>query len=109
MFGAVGPVAEGWRNGWPGVDLNRTEEAVSATSWGPIYLLKQRYAQNFFWDTIAWREWWAQNGPDMRHEERGNELPQLVLPPGTNRHTTVPGQALISSPVDGGAPSKAIS
>ena len=42
---------------------------VRAASWGPIQLLKQRFAENFFWDTTAWREWWAEHGPEMRHEE----------------------------------------
>jgi hypothetical protein len=36
---------------------------VRAGSWGPIHLLKQRFAENFFWDTTAWREWWAEHGP----------------------------------------------
>lgn len=30
-----------------------------AGSWGPIELLKDRFAENFFWDMDAWREWWA--------------------------------------------------
>jgi hypothetical protein len=30
-----------------------------AGGWGPVELLKYRFAENFFWDTTAWREWWA--------------------------------------------------
>jgi hypothetical protein len=30
--------------------------------WGPIDLLKLRFAENFFWDTTAWRGWWAEYG-----------------------------------------------
>jgi hypothetical protein len=28
--------------------------------WGPIELLKQRFAENFFWESTVWREWWAE-------------------------------------------------
>jgi hypothetical protein len=30
---------------------------------GPIDLLKARFAENFFWDTTAWRGWWAEHCP----------------------------------------------
>jgi hypothetical protein len=32
---------------------------MSAGFWGPISLLRERFAENFYWDTSAWREWWA--------------------------------------------------
>ena len=35
---------------------------VGTPSRGPIELLKRRFAENFFWDTTAWRGWWAERG-----------------------------------------------
>jgi hypothetical protein len=37
-------------------------EVRTGSNWGPIELLKQRFAENFFWDTTAWRKWWAEYG-----------------------------------------------
>lgn len=35
---------------------------VRASTWGPVGLLRDRFAENFFWDTTAWRKWWAEQG-----------------------------------------------
>jgi hypothetical protein len=37
----------------------RQPRDVMTGSWGPIELLKERFAENFFWNTTAWREWWT--------------------------------------------------
>jgi hypothetical protein len=46
------------------IDLigQRRSDDVRTRSWGPIELLKQRFAENFFWDVTAWRGWWAEYG-----------------------------------------------
>jgi hypothetical protein len=46
------------------IDLigEKRSDDVRTGSWGPIDLLKQRFAENFFWDVTAWREWWAEYG-----------------------------------------------
>jgi hypothetical protein len=41
--------------------------AVRAWTWGPIDLLKQRFGENFFWDTTAWRGWWVEHGACPQH------------------------------------------
>jgi hypothetical protein len=33
-------------------------EDMRAGSCGPILLLRDRFAVNYFWDTEAWRDWW---------------------------------------------------
>ena len=38
------------------------EPGEATGSWGPIELLKQRFAENFFWDTAAWKQWWTEYG-----------------------------------------------
>jgi hypothetical protein len=44
------------------IDLIGQERSddVKTGSWGPIELLKQRFAENFFWESTVWREWWAE-------------------------------------------------
>jgi hypothetical protein len=34
---------------------------AASSDWGPIDLLRTRFAVNYFWDTDAWRDWWAGN------------------------------------------------
>ncbi len=47
------------------IDLisQRSPGDVNAGNWAPIDLLKQRFAENLYWDSAAWREWWAQHDP----------------------------------------------
>ena len=35
---------------------------LAAEGRGPIVLLKDRFAENDFWDTAAWRTWWTGRG-----------------------------------------------
>lgn len=57
--------------GTPGTDAasivinligEESSDHVRTGNWGPIELLKRRFAENFFWDSTAWREWWAAYG-----------------------------------------------
>jgi hypothetical protein len=46
------------------IDLigERHSDDARTGKWGPIELLKERFAENYFWDLTAWREWWAEYG-----------------------------------------------
>jgi hypothetical protein len=37
---------------------SRPDNITTADSW-PIELLRKRFAENFFWDSAAWRQWWV--------------------------------------------------
>ncbi len=46
------------------IDLigQRRSDNIMTAGWGPIELLKQRFAENFFWESTAWQGWWAEYG-----------------------------------------------
>jgi hypothetical protein len=43
------------------IDQSRPDDIGTGSS-GPIELLRQRFAENYLWDSTAWREWWTEYG-----------------------------------------------
>ena len=50
------------------IDLvdQESPEDMRVGSCGPILLLRDRFAANYFWDTAAWRDWWNTLVPSLR-------------------------------------------
>jgi hypothetical protein len=46
------------------VDQDWPEDTLVG-SCGPVELLRDRFAVNYFWDTAEWRDWWDKVGAEL--------------------------------------------